>query len=78
VEAQAAPPKDAKTALQEWLLARGEKLPDYQVVGTDGPPHDPVFTIQVRTGEHVGSGAAGSKRVAERLAAEDLLRKLAP
>lgn len=78
VDGQAAPPKDAKTALQEWLLARGEKLPEYEAVSTDGPPHDPVFTVRVRTGNHEGRGFAGSKRVAERLAAEDLLRKLVP
>lgn len=78
VEGQQAPPKDAKTALQEWFLARGERLPEYRLIASAGPPHDPVFTIGVRSGEHEGTGAAGSKRVAERLAAEDLLRKLAP
>ncbi len=78
VDGQSAPPKDAKTALQEWFLARGETLPAYQLVAREGPPHDPAFTIGVRSGDHVGTGTAGSKRVAERLAAEDLLRKLAP
>jgi len=72
----AAPPKDAKTALQEWLLARGMKLPAYDLVGRAGPPHDPVFTIAVEAAGARGEGAAGSKRMAERLAAEDLLRKL--
>jgi ribonuclease-3 len=77
IEAQVAPPKDAKTALQEWLLGRGEKLPEYQVVAVDGPPHEPVFTIRVEAGGAHGQGRAGSKREAERLAAEDLLGKLA-
>ena len=39
------PPKDPKTALQEWLLARGMKLPSYVTVSREGPPHDPVFVI---------------------------------
>ena len=78
VDGQAAPPKDAKTALQEWLLGRGEKLPAYEVAATAGPPHDPSFTVRVRRGAQEGLGTAGSKRVAERLAAEDLLRQLLP
>ena len=72
----AAPPKDAKTALQEWLLGRGLKLPTYDVASREGPPHDPVFTIAVEAAGARGEGTAGSKRIAERLAAEDLLRKL--
>ncbi len=73
---QTAPPKDAKTALQEWLLGRGMKLPDYQLVSREGPPHDPVFVIAVEAADARGEGSAGSKRLAERLAAEDLLYKL--
>ena len=71
------PPKDAKTALQEFLLARGRPLPVYELAGRAGPPHDPVFTIRVSAGEQHASGTAGSKRVAERLAAEALLGQLA-
>ena len=78
VEAQEAPPKDAKTALQEFLLGRAKGLPEYELAGRAGPPHDPQFTMRVRAGELSGEGTAGSKRVAERLAAEDLLRKLDP
>jgi ribonuclease-3 len=73
---QAAPPKDPKTALQEWLLGRGMSLPSYELVSREGPPHDPVFVIAVAASGVRGQGTAGSKRVAERLAAEDLLRKL--
>ncbi len=72
----AAPPKDAKTALQEWLLGRGMKLPTYDLVSREGPPHDPMFVIAVEAAGARGEGTAGSKRMAERLAAEDLLRKL--
>ena len=37
VESQVLPPKDPKTALQEKLLARGTKLPEYEVVSNTGP-----------------------------------------
>jgi ribonuclease-3 len=73
---QKLPPKDAKTALQEKLLGRGLKLPSYEVVRSDGPSHAPVFVVRVTGGGHSAEGSAGSKRVAERLAAEKLLGKL--
>ncbi len=76
IEAQTMPPKDAKTALQEWALARGWDLPSYQVVDRSGPPHAPAFTISVSAGGRTGMGSAGSKRAAEQIAAEDLLRAL--
>ena len=70
---QSAPPKDAKTALQEWLLARGATLPVYDVVSAEGPSHAPSFVIEARALGSVGRGEAGSKRVAERDAAAALL-----
>jgi ribonuclease III len=75
--AQAAPPKDPKTELQEWLLARGMPLPGYVLLTREGPPHDPVFIIGVAAAGQEGTGTAGSKRLAERLAAADLLARLA-
>jgi ribonuclease-3 len=74
--AQAAPPKDAKTALQEWAQARGPDLPSYQVVSREGPPHLPLFVITVAVGGMTGTGSAGTKRAAEQAAASDLLGKL--
>ncbi|MEJ0015956.1 MAG: ribonuclease III [Acetobacteraceae bacterium] len=70
------PPKDAKTMLQEWVQARGLGLPSYAVASRAGPPHAPEFVVQVAVGDAVGSGTAGSKRAAEQLAAQDLLREL--
>ena len=78
MERQVLPPKDPKTRLQEWLMARGLPLPDYAVSDCTGPSHAPAFTITVSGGGHSGQGAGGSKRDAERLAAEDLLGKLKP
>lgn len=74
--AQARPPKDPKTALQEWVLARGQPLPSYQTVLVDGPSHAPRFVIAVTAGGQSGEGEAGSKRAAESAAAADLLRRI--
>ena len=73
---QVGPPKDAKTALQEWLMARGLPLPTYVLSGRTGPPHAPAFLITVSGAGQEGSGSGNSKREAERVAAADLLRKL--
>ena len=73
--AQAAPPKDAKTALQEWAQARGLGLPSYSVTTREGPAHAPLFVVEVAIGAHVGMGSAGTKRLAEQRAASELLRQ---
>lgn len=70
-------PKDGKTALQEWAQGRGLTLPEYVVISNDGPAHAPHFVIEVRVAGHAPvRGEAGTKRVAERLAAEALLKQL--
>ncbi|MGI4747330.1 MAG: ribonuclease III [Janthinobacterium lividum] len=74
---QALPPKDAKTALQEWLLGRGLALPVYTVASAEGPSHAPRFVIRVEANGRSGTGEAGAKRAAESLAASDLLSQLA-
>jgi ribonuclease-3 len=76
--AQEAPPKDAKTALQEWAQKRALDLPEYKVSARSGPPHDPVFEVTVTVGEWSGTGTAGNKRAAEQLAAEHLYGSLPP
>lgn len=77
MEESAAPPKDAKTALQEWAQGLGRKLPVYRTVGTEGPPHDPIFLISVEV-EGVDPVAAkgASKRIAEQAAAAAMLEKV--
>ncbi len=70
------PPKDPKTELQELLMARRLALPTYQVVDRTGPSHAPEFVISVSACDQTGTGRAGSKRLAERLAAADLLERL--
>jgi ribonuclease-3 len=73
---QAEPPKDAKTALQEWAQKRGLELPAYEITGRSGPPHAPEFVVTVTVGASDANGIGGSKRAAEQLAAEALLQRL--
>ena len=78
VEAARKPPQDAKTALQEWAQGRGLPLPKYRELARTGPAHDPHFTVEVRVkGQDPECGEGGSKRTAERAAAERLIARLA-
>lgn len=76
IEAQAAPPKDPKSALQEWALRQGDALPLYAVVSCSGPPHAPQFEVTVTAAGRIGHGRGGSKRAAEMEAAANLLSGL--
>lgn len=76
MQSQVKPPKDPKTALQEVVLARDDKLPAYRVVSRQGPSHAPHFVIEVSARGKTGTGEGGTKRMAERQAATDLLAKL--
>jgi len=72
-----APPKDAKTTLQEWAQGRGKPLPVYTTLGAEGPPHEPVFLIGVEVeGAGGAQGRGSSKRIAEQAAAAALLEKV--
>lgn len=66
-----------KSALQEWTQARGLGLPAYSEVAREGPPHEPVFTIEVRleSGDCARATAPG-KRAAEIAAAAALIARL--
>lgn len=71
------PPRDPKTALQEWAQARGLSLPSYAVIETSGPPHRRRFTVTVSvTGEKTETASGHSKREAETAAAAALLVSL--
>jgi ribonuclease-3 len=76
MQAQAQPPKDAKSRLQELAHARGRGQPAYSVQARSGPPHAPEFVVIVQVGDLTGTGTAGSKRQAEQLAAADLLQAI--
>lgn len=73
---QADPPKDAKSALQEWAQRRTKETPAYAVTVRSGPPHAPEFTVTVTVEEFSALGTAGSKQAAEQAAATALLGSL--
>lgn len=77
IEKAVAPPRDAKTALQEWAQGRGLPLPAYDVVAQEGPSHAPTFRVRVSVQDNGAEEAEGaSKRNAERAAAERLLSRI--
>ncbi|MGF1625205.1 MAG: ribonuclease III [Alphaproteobacteria bacterium] len=77
--ADLAPPRDPKTALQEWAQGRGLPLPSYTEVERTGPDHAPVFVVEVSVqGLPTQQGRGPSKRVATRLAAERMLALAEP
>ena len=77
VRATKTPPRDAKTALQMWALARAPEHPRYAEAGREGPAHRPRFTIEVEVpGFGRASGVGETKREAEKAAAAALLREL--
>jgi ribonuclease-3 len=77
LQSAAEPPQDPKTALQEWAQARGLPVPRYREVGREGPAHQPRFVIEATVeGEAPERGSGGSKREAERAAAQALLGRL--
>ena len=79
MDENSAPPKDAKTMLQEWAQAQGLPLPEYKVTKKEGPSHAPRFTIEVTVHEKKpASGRGPSKRAAEQAAAEALLALIDP
>lgn len=70
--------RDSKTRLQEYLQGRRLPLPDYQVVATEGDPHQQLFTVVCRLpgiGESA-SAKAFSRKKAEKQAAEKALKLL--
>jgi ribonuclease-3 len=68
---------DAKTRLQEVLQVDGGEAPVYELTGSDGPPHLPVFHMRVLAGsQELGRGSGRSKRQAQQYAARDALKKL--
>lgn len=68
---------DAKTQLQEVAQALGWDLPEYRLVGAEGPDHNKVFTVECRlNGEPAGKGEGPSKKMAEQHAAADALAHL--
>jgi ribonuclease III len=72
--------KDPKTALQEYLQARGELPPEYDVVKVSGKAHQQTFKVTCRVaGQQAEVEASGaSRRKAEQQAARQMLEQLQP
>jgi ribonuclease-3 len=67
---------DYKTELQEELARLGRQV-QYEVVATEGPPHDRAFTCAAAIdGAHYGIGTGTSKKAAEQDAARQALERL--
>ena len=71
--------KDAKTRLQEWLQARSQGLPSYEVVDISGKDHDRTFSVSCTLSGYAATKTIGlgkSRRRAEQAAAELMLAEL--
>lgn len=77
-EAAATEQKDAKTRLQEFLQARGKKLPQYEVVEITGAAHEQVFHVScvLESLDAAATGTGSSKREAEQQAAMKIMDAL--
>lgn len=73
MNSMSAPPRDPKTALQEWSQAQGLGLPEYVLVSREGPDHAPDFTVTVTVGGKTATAKGASKRAAEKAAAQSLI-----
>lgn len=71
------PDEDHKSALQEMLQARGDPVPEYEIVAAEGPDHRRRFRVRCLVrGEPVGEGEGFSKKQAQQEAARNALFRL--
>ena len=62
---------DYKTKLQEITQSKMKSLPEYNLVSTRGPSHDPEFIIEcLIDGRRYGKGRGKSKKEAEQMSAK--------
>jgi len=68
---------DRKSALQEFLQAKGELPAEYRLAGESGPDHQKTFRVEVWVkGECLASAEGTTKKEAEQKAARSALEKL--
>lgn len=67
---------DKKSALQEFLQARGEFPVEYRLASESGPDHQKVFQVEVWAGaKFLASGTGRTKKEAEQQAAKSALER---
>jgi len=68
---------DRKSALQEYLQAKGDQPAEYRLAGETGPDHQKKFRVEVWVkGEFMSSAEGTTKKEAEQKAASSALDKL--
>lgn len=67
---------DYKTLLQERIQAERHVMPQYELIDTEGPPHDRVFHVEVYWEETRVKGQGGTIKAAEMEAARRALANL--
>ncbi|MEM7018113.1 MAG: ribonuclease III [Pseudomonadota bacterium] len=67
--------KDPKTRLQEYLQAKGQPLPNYQVTKITGEAHEQTFFVECTVSDLLepAQGEGASRRSAEQMAARKIL-----
>jgi len=66
-----------KAQLQEFTQGKGQGLPVYTVLNTEGPAHAPMFSVAVSVaGEAIATGSGASKKEAEQEAARSAMARL--
>jgi len=65
-------PEDYKSLLQELGQKRFGELPRYRLIGTEGPEHEKVFTVEVSLGGERAVGRGRNLKEAEQAAAKRL------
>ncbi len=77
IDTRSHPHKDYKTFLQEKSAHLNLPAPVYEVVGRDGPAHEPVFVMRVSLGgKHYAEGTGPNKKQAAQAAAAKMLEEL--
>ena len=76
-EAERSKNRDYKTALQELVQRESGQVLQYHLVGSSGPDHAKVFSVEVTlNGAAVGQGRGHSKKEAEQNAARAAIEAL--
>lgn len=76
-KAQTTPDENPKTRLSDWCGANQTAYAVYSTLSQSGPPHAPIFKVEVEVeGRGAATATGGNKQAAEKAAAAALLEKL--